>query len=252
MIVDLSSFVGAWPSHPVNGRADQVWPLLRSFGVDRIFASSLEAAWCRNPHSYNRDLYRLAGETDDVWPVPVLDPTVATWPAELDRAAGEDRARLVRLLPTYSSYDLADVDDFLAAVAQSGLGVIVQTCMEDPRRQHPLAVVPNLPAAKVAEAADRHPELVVVIGGAKAGEIRGLRDPLLRSPNLYADVSQADGMDTVRVLVEDGLGEKLMFGSHAPLFIPHAALARVVTDVTDDTAEAILGGNAVRALGLDA
>ena len=39
-----------------------------------------------------------------------------------------------------------------------------------------------------------------------------------------------------------------MFGSHAPLFIPHAALTRVITDVSDEVAGAILAGNAERLL----
>jgi predicted TIM-barrel fold metal-dependent hydrolase len=67
-------------------------------------------------------------------------------------------------------------------------------------------------------------------------------------PHFYADVSQADGLDAVRLLVEEGLGDKLLFGSHAPFFIPQAALARVVIDLSDADAAAVLGGNAARAL----
>ena len=115
--------------------------------------------------------------------------------------------------------------------------------------QHPLARVPDLPAAEVADAAARHPELTVILGGARTGEIRALRERLRALPHFYADVSQSDGLDAVRLLVETGLGDKLLFGSHAPLFMPHAALARVVIDLADADAAAILGGNAARALG---
>jgi predicted TIM-barrel fold metal-dependent hydrolase len=124
----------------------------------------------------------------------------------------------------------------------------VQTRLEDPRSQHPLALVPDLPAAEVADAAARHPDLTVILGGARTAEIRALRERLHALPRFYADVSQADGLDAVRGLVEEGLGEKLLFGSHAPLFIPHAALARVVTDLPDAAAAAILGENAIRAI----
>src|SRR5205814_5485227 len=136
----------------------------------------------------------------------------------------------------------------LDALEEPGLAGFVQTRLEDPRCQHPLAPVPDLPAAQVAEAAARHPELTVILGGARTAEIRALRERLRLLPRFYADVSQADGLDAVPLLVEEGLADKLLFGSHAPLFMPHAALARVVTDLSDEHAAAILGANAQQAL----
>ena len=191
----------------------------------------------------------MADSVEDVWPVPVLDPTVSTWKSELDRAAAQDRVQVVRLLPNYHQYDLNDVGDVLGALVDAKLGAIVQVCMEDPRRQHPLSQVPNVPVSDVVDVAERFSELRLMIGGAKAGEIRGAKERLLTLPCVYADVSQVDGLDAVKILVNDGLGSKLVFGSHAPLFVPHAALGRVVTDLDDDTASAILNDNAVRFLG---
>jgi predicted TIM-barrel fold metal-dependent hydrolase len=248
MIIDVNAFAGHWPFSPVRGDLPAVRASLLAVGVERICVSPLEAAWCRNPHLSNAALYESAAAFDDVWPVPVLDPTVVTWRAELARAAAELQVRLVRLLPTYSAYSLADADELLGALAEPGLGALVQTRLEDPRCQHPLARVPDLPASEVADAAARHPEMTVILGGARTAEIRALRERLRALPHFYADVSQADGLDAVRLLVDEGLGDKLLFGSHAPLFMPHAALARVVTDLADPDAAAILGGNAARAL----
>src|SRR5207253_843178 len=154
-------------------------------------------AWRRNPHLCNAELYQFAAAFADVWPVPVLDPTVATWRAELARAVAQPRVRLVRLLPTYSPYSLTQADVLLRELAAAELGVLVQTRLEDPRSQHPLAPVPDLPAGEVAEAAARHPDLTVILGGARTGEIRALRGRLRALPRFYADVSQADGMDAV-------------------------------------------------------
>lgn len=249
MIIDLNAFIGNWPFHPVEGALETVRNSLRACDMECLFVSPLEAAWCRNPHRFNQPLYQAVEEFDDVWPVPVLDVTVATWRHELDATLQQSKVRLVRLLPAYSPYRLSAADDLLVALAEAGLGVIVQTRLEDPRRQHPLAQVPDVPAAEVADAANRHPELTVIIGGPRAGEIRALKHQLLKLPNLYADVSQADGLDAVKVMVADGLVKKLVFGSHAPFFIPYAALSRVVTDLDDETAATILGGNAARILG---
>ena len=249
MIIDLNAFTGTWPFYPVVGDIKTVRNSLKAYGVDRIFVSPLEAAWCRNPHRFNQQLYQTVEALDDVWPVPVLDPTVATWQKELDKAVEQPEVILVRLLPAYSPYELPEADELMKALIESGLGVIVQTRIEDPRRQHPLAQVPDVPAAEVAEAAERHPDLTVIIGGPRIGEIRQLKDRLLKLPNLYADVSQAEGINAMRELVEDGLTEKLVFGSHAPMFIPYSALSRVLTDLDNETAAAILGGNAARLMG---
>lgn len=248
MIVDLNAFIGAWTSYPVVGDIDTVRNSLRSYGVEQLFVSHLGAAWCQNPHLFNDKLYRAVDAYDDVLPVPVIDPTITTWQNELDYAVQQPEVKLVRLLPAYSSYNLSEMDAFLTALTKVKLGVVVQTRLEDPRRQHPLAQVPDVPAADIADVAEQHPDLTVVIGGPRTGEIRTLKERLLKIPRLYADISQADGLDVVKVLVAEGLRDKLLFGSHAPLFIPHAALSRVITDVDNETAAAILGGNAIKML----
>ncbi len=252
MVIDLNAFTGHWPSHPVAGDLPAVRASLRACGVDRVFVSPLEAAWRRNPHLCNAELYRACEAFEDVWPVPVLDPTVAMWRKELAQAQAQPRVRAVKLLPAYSPYALKEADDLLHALEEAGLCAIVQTRLEDPRRQHPLAQVPDVPAAQGVEVAERHPGLRVIIGGPRTGEIRALKDRLMRLSNLYADVSQADGFNAVQRLAEEGLAEKLLFGSHAPLFIPHAALSRVVVDLGDAEAEAVLGGNAARMMGWNA
>ncbi len=248
MMIDLNSFIGTWPSHPVMGDPKDVWSSLRAVGVTRIFASHLASVWCRNPHVYNPMLFEASEAFEDVWPVPVLDPTVADWQRELTCVCAHQKVQMVRLLPNYGGYDLAQVGGFLQAIQDAGLSVMVQTCLEDPRRHHPMAVVPSLTASVVMDMAEQFPELRVVIGGAKAAELRNLAERILALPNVYADTAQVDGLDAIKILVDKGLGERLVFGSHAPLFIPHAAVGRVITDVSDDVAEAILAGNALRLL----
>jgi uncharacterized protein len=245
MIVDVAAFSGAWPSHPVNGRLDDVVDSLNAVGVDRVLVSPLDAVWCRNPHIYNGPLYRACADRPDLLPVPIIDPSIATWKDEVREAVEADISAL-RLLPNYHGYDLNRLDAFWETISEHRIVTIVQTRMEDPRRQHPMAVVMDVAASDIADLSDRRRDIRFVIGGARSGEIRGVGDVLKERSNLFADVSQADGMDAVKVLVEDGLDEKLLFGSHAPLFIPEAAVARVVTDLEDGVAEAILGDNARR------
>ena len=245
-IVDINAWTGHWGTFPVKGGVDEVREALMGIGVGRICLSPLHAVWCHNPHHCNDLVYEAARRYGEIEPVPLLDPTIPSWRGELDRARRQ--ARLVKLVPAYSQYELTEAEALLEGLEESGLGVIVQTRIEDQRRQHPLARVPDLPSTTVAEMAERHPTLVVILGGATWRMILDLRDVLLNLPNFYAEVSQADGMDSLKLFVEAGLTDRLLFGTHAPLFVPMAGLARVVTDLEDEPATAILGGNAQRIL----
>ncbi len=249
MIVDIAAFTGAWPSHPVHGRMGKVIESLKSVGVDRVLFSPLDGVWCRSPHLYNGPLYRACSGREDLLPVPVVDPTITTWETEVAEAV-EEGARAIRLFPNYHGYTLADVEHLWGAIQNVGLITIVQTRMEDPRRQHPASVINDVAVSEIVDISRNHSDLNFVIGGARTGDIRAQMDALRAGGNLYADVSQADGLDAVLVLIEDGLSESLLFGSHAPLFIPHSAVARVITDIDDDTAMSILGRNAIRLFGI--
>ena len=242
-VVDVSAFTGAWPSHPVNGRLDQVVESLKKVGVDRVMCSPLDAVWCRNPHLYNASLYLACEERPELLAVPIMDPTVDTWLSELDEAVSAD-AQAIRVLPNYHQFDVSGMTPFWDAVSESGLVTIIQTRMEDPRRQHPLSVVEDVFVGDILALADRRVDIRFILGGARSGEIRAAAPALLERPNLFADVSQADGLDAVKLLVDEGLVEKLLVGSHSPLFIPEAAVARVVTDLGDEEVKLVLGGNA--------
>src|SRR5262245_10454198 len=113
MIIDINAFAGHWPFSPVRGDLPSVRASLTALGVERIFVSPLDAAGCRNPHLCNGALYEAAAAFEDVSPVPILDPTVATWCAELARAVAQPKVRLVRLLPAYSPFALAQADEML-------------------------------------------------------------------------------------------------------------------------------------------
>jgi predicted TIM-barrel fold metal-dependent hydrolase len=248
-IIDINAWTGSGMTCRLPGTVDQVLAALARAGVERACLTPLDAIWHHNPHLANDDLFAAARTHPQMLPVPLLDPTVPTWPEELDRAAGE-QARMVKLVPAYSQYDMAVADSLLDAVQEKGLAVVVQVRVEDPRHHHPLAQVPDYPAEGVAQMARKRRGLRVVIGGAATGSILALRGALAEVPDLYADLSQADGMDAVRRLVDAGLVDKLLFGTHAPVFEPLAGLARVLPELDDSAAWAILGGNAARLLGL--
>lgn len=251
MIIDVNAWTGPWPAL-VNVPHDvaSVRSSLRAYGIERMFMAPLAAAWSANPHLCNRIDYEAADAYGDISPVPVIDPTLPTWPAELEKAAGHRAVRMIKLLPGYGGYDLAAADELFEEVARVNLAAMVQIRIDDPRRHHPMAMVPDVPAGDVVEAAKRHPNLKLVIGGASAAALRECAAQVRDLPGLYADTSQVDGVDGVEMLVEEGLGNKLLFGSHAPVFTPAAAIARVLIDLHEDTAVGIMEDNAAGLLGV--
>ncbi len=251
MIIDVNAWSGPWPALVnVPHDAASVRASLREYGVERIFLAPLAAAWSANPHLCNAVVYESASEFEDISPVPVIDPTLPTWREELEKAAGHRAVRMIKLLPGYGGYGLAAAKDLLAEAGRAGLVVTIQIRIEDPRRQHPLAQVPDYSARNVVEAAGRHPNLKLVIGGASAAALRECAAQVRDLPGLYADTSQVDGVDGLKMLVDAGIGGKLLFGSHAPVFMPAAAVARVLNDLHEDTAVGILKDNASELLSV--
>ena len=253
MIIDVNAWSGPWPTLVnVPHDAASVRASLRAYGIERIFMAPLAAAWSANPHLCNAVVYEAASEFADISPVPVIDPTLPTWGEELEKAAGHRAVRMIKLLPGYGGYDLAaaDADGLLAEAGRANLAVMVQVRIEDPRRQHPLAQVPDYSARDVVEAAGRHPDLKLVIGGASATALREFAVQVRDLPGLYADTSQVDGVDSVKMLVDAGIGGNVLFGSHAPVFMPAASIARVLNDLSDDAAMRVLSGNSRGLLGL--
>lgn len=248
MIFDLNAWTGHWNTHPVRGDVETVRASLMDCGVDRICMSPLAAAWRPNQHLYNDVVYDAAQRFPEIYPVPVIDPTLPTWRDELAGALRQPRMHMIRLLPSYGPYELSAADTLCKALAAERLAILIQIRIDDPRSQHPLAGVADVPGDAIADLAVRHPSLTVILGGPATGTIRALKDRLLTLSNLYADISQADGLDALKTLADAGLTHKLLFGSHAPLFIPLSAFARVVNDLDDEAAAAILGGNAARIL----
>jgi hypothetical protein len=244
MIVDVFAHLGPFSQRPIGMEAPELAALLGPFGVTRIFAGRLEALWFENPHDANRLAESRMPATDPpIIPVPVLAPNVANWADELDRLARVGPLPMVRLLPGYGGYPLWEADGLLDALARRKVIAQVVVQMEDPRRQNPRAQVASVPAAEVLEAADRHPGLKVLLCGAGTNELNALAPKLPRGRNLWAETSNADGLGAIPHLLQSPWRDRIVFGTHAPLFIPYSGFARVVVDLDDQDAGKIFETN---------
>jgi uncharacterized protein len=244
MIIDVLAHAGPWNRRPVGQGAAGLLTLLRPYQVSTVYAGRTEALWFENPHDANR-LLDGTQTSPDIVDVPVLDPSIATWRDELEQLVRlKPRLPMVRLLPGYGGYTLDLANPLLDQLARRKIVAQVIVQMDDPRRQHRLAQVPDVPAAAVLDASARHPGLQVLLSGASGPSLLSLASRLPKSNNLWADTAHADGLGTIPSLVGSPWRERLVFGSHAPLFIPYLGVARVLLDLDDPTAELLFRTNA--------
>lgn len=244
--IDVSAWTGDWNTLSVPGDIAAVHQSLLGCGVRQIHLASLRTIWGHNLHLGNDDAYDAADQFAEIHPVPLLDPTLATWPEELARATARDDVAIVRWLPSYSGFSLTDACAIAcaAAVQAAGLVLSIQVRMEDERRNHPRARVPDAPLADILSFAHSNPKLAVIIGGAGWSPVLGAASDILAADNIYCETSQMDGVDSLLLMTQAGLGPRLLFATHAPLFMPLAGLARIVMDLDPVTAAAILCSNA--------
>ncbi len=243
-IFDFSCFYGTWPAYPVLGAMDDVAAELKNWGVTDAFISPLASAWCRNQQAFNRELLEITRPYPGMHPAPVLDPTLPAWQEEAALMLRDPRVRIFRVFLNYTPFNRERRDslaEFLTYCSQSGLPLIVQRRMEDPRYNHHRTGVPDTDMNHVLGIAAHLPELKLILGGMPAGVNAA---QILKHPGIYLDTSQMDGLSCIRRQIEQGLLPRLLFGSHMPLFETAAAFGRVLPDISDAEAVQIFHGNA--------
>lgn len=228
---DVNAGCGHWPFYPTpaNDAAD-LEKLLSASGIQGACAYPLEAYLFPDPQNANeRRLPELAASPFFI-PSAVLNPTLPNVTHSLAVCRKEWGVPLVRLLPSYHQFRLDEsvVDEFTEALTRAGLALGVHVRAQDERAQNPIAQVAPVPFVDIVALAKRHPGLRMVAFGAYAHEVAQVKRKEAALPdNLYIDLSFVESedplLDTLRLCSPD----RLLFGSHAPLFYPLANVYKV-------------------------
>ena len=192
-----------------------------------------------------------APHRDRLVPFAVLRPNLTGWEADLDRCLGDHGMCGLVLHPNYHGYALnaPEVDALMERAAAAGLPVCVQAGIEDVRRQYERRMVEDLWPEDIGALVRRHPAVTFIVLGLKYGQPEQLGTPL--PANCCFDTSNYEALEGLEEAAEGFGSDRILFGTHFPLFTPHANVEKLrCADLPDAACEAIAQGNAQRLLGL--
>lgn len=249
-LVDVNVNLSRWPTRRVQ--FDDTGALvakLREAGVTQAWAGSFDALLHKDLAIVNA---RLAAESRRhargvLVPFGSINPKSPDWEDDLRRCAEEHRMPGIRLHPNYHGYNL-DEPEFarlLRLATERGLLVQLALVMEDERMMHRLLRVEPVDAGPLSKVVKETPGLRLVLLNA----LRTLRGQalvdLMAAGEVYVEIAMLEGVGAVAKLP----AERVLFGSHAPLFYFESALLKLKeAALGEQQRHAIRGGNAQRLL----
>lgn len=243
---DASAFVGDWPFRCLSEcMPEALEARLRREGFQRAFVSPLAGLFYADPQPANAEWSCRLKESAFFRLVPVINPTLPGWEHSLNACYARWSAIAVRVFPNYHGY--RPTCGALRALAQAAaellLPLFIQLRMQDMRSMHPRAVIPDVDWREVLALAHTCPNTTLVVAGANWSEASRIREKDL--PNLYLVNSHMESLDGLRQFVDRFGAERLLLGTHAPLFIPTSARLKVeMASLTPPQRHAIVEGNA--------
>lgn len=253
LLVDTHVSLGRWPFRRISGDETAALALqLRGHGVTSAWAGSFDGLFHKNVASVNARLAAECGRFDGLLvPFGTVNPKLPAWEEDLRRCHEEHRMPGIRLHPGYHGYTLEEpiFEELLAGAAARGLVVQLVPWVEDERHQHPLMPVPTVDLGPLAQRVKAVPELrLVVANGFRAPRGTALSD-LAQIEWVYFDFGKLDVLDGLGQFLTIVPAEKVVFGSHSPMFYFESALLKFRESAVSREQERMLRGeNAHRLL----
>lgn len=272
-MIDINVACGQWPFRPTPATdAASLEELLREEGIERACAYPMEAYLWADPHEANQLRLPQLAASDFFIPSAVINPTLPRAIVDYRECVERWGIRMLRLIPSYHLYSLDEpgVRALMDVVAEDNVAVAVHIRAEDLRNRNPIYTPREVPFADIVVLAGQYPSVpIIAVGVGRPGEMEGagvLPPGLLGAmiqgkhpdtpqgnmpENLYLELSFFESNESFRTALGVFRAERILFGSHAPVFYPRAAIMKVTGSGMGEREKTLaLQGNAEQLLRL--
>ena len=226
MLIDCNVSFGFWPFQKF--RLDTPAKLARQLenkGVSRGLVSAVESVLYPDPAVYNGILAKKLSGYDSLVPIRVVNPLLGNWREELDKV-DRRRAKVIKIVPNYHQYELADAcfEKLAGESSERGMNLLVQMRVEDERAQYAGMKTPGVDVDELIKAAKKFPDINFICLCPYFREAVALANS---AKNIYVDISFVESSDTLADLTGKVGAEQVVFGSHTPFLYTDGAVMKI-------------------------
>jgi len=256
MIIDVNIASGNWPFRKLKYRnISQLMNLMDKVSIDKCCISSLNNVFYKDIQVGNEDLYKEVKEHSKRFiSFGVINPSFPGWQEDFESSYNKLGIKGIKLYPNYHQYDLkyGGILTLLKKTTEYKLQVLIQIRIEDERCHHWLTKVPPVSTADISFVIEKFPELKIILGGIKLGEVKKLRSIIKENDFVFVETSWIDSLNGIDKLVKMVGISKILFGTNMPFFYPQSNLSKVQIEnhLPKEDKEKILYKNAQKLLSL--
>lgn len=231
-ITDVHVTLSRWPFRrlPLDETPALV-EALQSHGITQAWAGSFDALLHKDIASVNSRLADDCAKHGNgvLLPFGAVNPKLPDWEEDLRRCAEEYGMRGIRLHPNYHGYTLDDpiFAQLLQRATERKLIVQVTTAMEDERMMHPLLQVKPVDVNPLVDMLPTVPGARIVLLNALRTVPAPILPKIIGAGEVYAEIASLEGVGGIANILQHMPVERLLFGSHAPLFYVESALLKL-------------------------